>query len=142
MSLFQKDRVLVPIDFSEMSNSALADALEFVDSPDNLYVLHVLPEMSPVQPGVIWENIDDQIRKEKVHQYFEEEFTQPKYGKIHFDVLVGEPSAEIIDYAQDHKISLIIIPSHGRTGFNRFLMGSVAERVIRHCHCPVLVLRN
>jgi nucleotide-binding universal stress UspA family protein len=56
--------------------------------------------------------------------------------------LLGEPAHGIADYAQDKKAELIVIPSHGRTGITRLLIGSVAERVVRLAHCPVLVLRK
>jgi nucleotide-binding universal stress UspA family protein len=142
MSLYTKNRVLVPIDFSEMSFQAVEEAMEFVEYPSNLHILHVLPDLSPVEPGVMWNTIDNDIRKENVRKAFYNRYTDPEYQRVHFAVMIGDASSEIIDYAQDHEIELIIISSHGRTGFNRFLMGSVAEKVIRHAHCPVLVLRN
>ena len=49
---------------------------------------------------------------------------------------------EISHYAQVHGIDLIVLPSHGRTGLARLMIGSVAERVVRLAHCPVLVLRE
>ena len=55
---------------------------------------------------------------------------------------IGTPGLEILDYAQEKKVELIVIPSHGHTGIGRFLLGSVAERVVRYSHCPVLVLRK
>lgn len=142
MSLFKKDRVLVPLDFSEMSIAAQAEAMKFVDSPDSLHVVYLLPNLSPVEPGVMYETVTDETRKENVRKYYYEQFSDPEFKKVHFEVLIGNPSSEIIDYAQNNQINLIIIPSHGRTGISRFLMGSVAERVITHSHCPVLVLRK
>lgn len=142
MSLFTKNRVLVPIDFSEMSFLAQEEALNFVEFPSNLHILHVLPRLSPVEPGVIWNTIDDDTRKKNVCQHFYQLYPDEQYERVHFAVSIGDPSSEIIDYAQEHEIELIIIPSHGRTGLNRFLMGSVAERIIRYSHCPVLVLRR
>lgn len=142
MSLFKKNRVLVPIDFSEMSFLAQEEALKFVDSPSNLHVLHVLSELSPIEPGVMWNTVNDDTRKENVRKNFNELYPDSKYQQVHFEVTIGDPSSEIIDYAQDNHIELIIIPCRGRTGLERFLMGSVAERVIRYSHCPVLVLRK
>ncbi|MGK7957872.1 MAG: universal stress protein, partial [Crocosphaera sp.] len=54
----------------------------------------------------------------------------------------GNPSLEIVDYANNNNIDLIVIASHGRTGLNRFLLGSVAEKVVRLSQCPVLVWRD
>jgi nucleotide-binding universal stress UspA family protein len=55
---------------------------------------------------------------------------------------LGEPAAAIVREAQACGASLIIVGSHGRTGISRALVGSVAERVVRHAHCPVLVVRK
>jgi nucleotide-binding universal stress UspA family protein len=142
MSLFSKNRVLVPIDFSEISLIAQEEALQFVEHPSHLHIIHVLPPLSPLEPGVIWQTIDDKHRKQNVEKTFKKKFNSPEYQQVNFEVLFGEPSTKIIDYAKEHKIELIVIPSHGRTGLGRFLLGSIAERVVRFAHCPVLVLRQ
>jgi nucleotide-binding universal stress UspA family protein len=54
---------------------------------------------------------------------------------------VGDPAASIVKDAEARRASLIVVGSHGRTGISRVLMGSVAERVMRMAHCPVLVVR-
>jgi nucleotide-binding universal stress UspA family protein len=140
--LFSKNRVLVPIDWSEESFKVQQLTLEFVEKPSNLYVLYVLPNLNAGEPGVIWDAIDDDTRKEYVKKQFFERFNSPEYQSINFSVGVGEPASQIIDFAQENAIELIVIPSHGRTGLSRFFLGSVAEKVIRFAHCPVLVLRR
>ena len=52
------------------------------------------------------------------------------------------PATEIAKYAEEHHTDLIVLPSHGRTGLARLMIGSVAERVVRLAHCPVLVIRE
>ena len=54
---------------------------------------------------------------------------------------MGNPAIELVDYAADARADLIVVTSHGRTGLARFALGSVAERVVRHASCGVLVLR-
>jgi nucleotide-binding universal stress UspA family protein len=54
---------------------------------------------------------------------------------------VGEPSAEILEAAREAKSDLIVVGTHGRTGLEHALMGSIAERVVRRAHCPVLTVR-
>ena len=142
MSVFPKSRVLVPIDFSELSLEAIQVGLEMVDRPSHLYVFHVLPHLNPGEPGVMWRTVDDKNRKKHVEGAFREKFSGPEYEDVNFNSAIGTPSEEIIDYANANKIELIVIPSHGRTGLGRFLLGSVAEKVVRHAHCPVLVLRR
>ncbi|MBC6475301.1 MAG: universal stress protein [Hormoscilla sp. GM102CHS1] len=77
-----------------------------------------------------------------VEQEFDRRCQGPEYQRVNFSVLVENPSEKIIDYPNTFDINLIVIPSHGRTGISRFLLGSVAERVVRFAHCPVLVLRR
>lgn len=142
MSIFPKSRVLVPIDFSELSLEAIKVGLEVVDHPSHLYVFYVLPYLNPGEPGVMWRTVDDTTRQKHVEGEFREQFNGPEYEDINFSSAIGNPSSEIIDYANANKIELIVIPSHGRTGIGRFLLGSVAEQVVRYAHCPVLVLRK
>ncbi|NEQ37246.1 MAG: universal stress protein [Okeania sp. SIO3I5] len=142
MSIFPKNSVLVPIDFSDESIEAINVALEFVTNTSHLWVLHVLPRLNPVEPGVRWDTVDDPSRKQHVEKVFQEKFSGPQYKGINFSVAIGTPGPEILDYAQEKKVELIVIPSHGHTGIGRFLLGSVAERVVRYSHCPVLVLRQ
>lgn len=142
MKLFSTNRVLVPIDFSEESFKAQQLTLDFVEDPNCLHVLHVLRNLNPGDPGIVWDTMDDRTRQERVKKAFFEKFNEAKYQKINFTVAIGDPSDRIIEYAKKHSIELIVIPSHGRTGIGRFFLGSVAEKVVRYAHCPVLVLRR
>lgn len=54
--------------------------------------------------------------------------------------MIGDPSESVLRCAEAHGADLIVISSHGRSGFQRFLMGSVAERITRHSPCPVLII--
>lgn len=54
----------------------------------------------------------------------------------------GDPDDAIIDYAQEHGADLIVMGSHGHTELRHLLMGSVAEHVLRHTPCPVLIVRH
>ena len=55
---------------------------------------------------------------------------------------LGRPVDEIVDYAHEHAIDLIVIATHGRTGLAHVLLGSVAERIVREAPCPVLTIRS
>ncbi|MGK7901108.1 MAG: universal stress protein [Hormoscilla sp.] len=142
MSLFNKERVLVPIDFSEASFNAVKETRGLVTEASNLHILHVLHPLHQGEPGVIWKTVNNETRKQHVEQAFYQRCQEAEYQGVHFSVLVGNPSEKIIDYANTNDIDLIVIPSHGRTGISRFFLGSVAERVVRFAHCPVLVLRR
>jgi nucleotide-binding universal stress UspA family protein len=54
---------------------------------------------------------------------------------------VGEPAAEIVSFAKDRAVDLLVLGTHGRTGLEHALMGSIAERVVRRARCPVLTVR-
>jgi nucleotide-binding universal stress UspA family protein len=112
-----------------------------VDAPTAVQVLYVLPVLDPAEPGVIWTTIDNSMREKHALDALREKLADAKYQGLHLNVLFGDPGSEIAAFAQNEKADLIVLPSHGRTGLRRFLIGSVSEKVVRHAHCPVLVLR-
>jgi nucleotide-binding universal stress UspA family protein len=69
-------------------------------------------------------------------------FAGEAFEGIHFASVVDVPSRGITRFASEHLIELILMPSHGRSGAKRLLLGSVAEHVVRAAHCPVLILRH
>jgi nucleotide-binding universal stress UspA family protein len=142
MAYFPKRCVIVPIDFSADSMEALEVGRSLVDAPEHLHVIHVIIDIAPLEAGEVWGVIDPQARALQVEKLLKEKVTDAKYSGIHTAVLLGEPAHGIANYAQEKHAELIVIPSHGRTGITRLLIGSVAERVVRLAHCPVLVLRK
>ena len=60
--------------------------------------------------------------------------------KVRVRVVTGDPATEIVRLAREEKADLIVLPTHGRTGFSHVFFGSVAEKVVRHAECPVLTL--
>jgi nucleotide-binding universal stress UspA family protein len=142
MAWFPISRVVVPTDFSQESLQAIDAALEIGASPSGIHVIHVLPELVILDPTVAWATIDDENRIRATQEQLEAVLKDAKYRGVKTKVLVGDPGHVIADYAQGVKAELIVLPSHGRTGLKRMLIGSVAERVVRLAHCPVLVIRN
>ncbi len=140
-------RILVPIDFSEHSKKALLYALpfarEFKASVDLLYVVE--PTIYPSDFGFGQVGFPD-VEKE-LHQKAAAELGTlrddaiPKTVKSRSIVSTGIPFVEITTYAQQEKIDLIIVATHGRTGVEHILFGSTAEKIIRKAPCPVLVVR-
>jgi nucleotide-binding universal stress UspA family protein len=90
----------------------------------------------------VWDTIDDNSRREHAAEVLRQRLSDPKHLGVRIEILFGDPGSEIADYAQRHSADLIVLPSHGRTGLKRLLLGSVAERIVRLAHCPVLVLRQ
>lgn len=142
MNWFEGKKVVVPIDFGELSQQALDESLSMVFRPTDIHVVHVAPDLLAMSPPVGWIDVDDGQRTANIEAAFKKQFSESKYHGIGFKVLFGDPGHSVVDYAQEIDADVIVIPSHGRTGLKRLMLGSVAERVIRLAHCPVLVLRQ
>ena len=141
MSWLKKKSVLVPIDFSELSYEAIAPAREYVEAETSLTLIHVLTPLHPADPAAMWNTLDDEQRTQKVKEFLAQKLGKMGYKEVQIKVAIGDPSMEIIDCAKEIDSDLIVMPSHGRKGVSRFLLGSVAERVVRLSFCPVLILK-
>ena len=142
MSWLPKKSVVVPIDFSDESLAALESALELVAAPSHLHAIHVLPALETVDPGVIWGTIDNASRSRHAEAALRERVADAKFKGLDVKIAFGDPGHEVADFAAACKSDLIVLPSHGRRGVSRLLIGSVAERIVRLAHCPVLVLKR
>ena len=142
MAWIPKQRVVVPFDFSDQSVTAVDTALQLVDDPVNVDVVHILPELVPTEPGVIWTTIDDKDRQQHAEEAIRSRLSEAKYQGVQVRAEIGDPGHAIADYSENVAAELVVMPSHGRTGLSRLLIGSVAERVVRLARCPVLVLRG
>ncbi|MFV2068154.1 MAG: universal stress protein, partial [Pirellulales bacterium] len=110
--------------------------------PGDLHVVHVLAEMVATEPGIVWEVVDDESRRRHALEALTERFSEAPYRGVDVQIDFGDPGQQIADFSKKVDAELIVLPSHGRTGLARLLIGSVAERVVRLAHCPVLVLRK
>jgi len=143
MNWFERKVVLVPFDFSSESREAVDVGMEAIASPTGLHILHVLPVLTPTEPALAYYDLpSDQSRREATEKALREQFCDDKYQAVQMAVAFGDPGQEIAKYAEQIQADLIVLPSQGRTGLKRLLIGSVAERVCRLAHCPVLVLRK
>jgi len=142
----QLKRVLVPIDFSESSLEALKYAVAFAGQFDaSICLVHVvepaafLNDVRKVPPAVSDREVANKLHHKLVMLARKE--IDP-VTPVHPLVCIGKPFDEIVRTAKMFNADLIIIATHGRTGFKRALLGSTAERVVQHAHCPVLVVRQ
>jgi len=142
MSWLPRETVVVPIDFSEDSFAALATASELVTDPNHLHLIHVLPELEPADPGVIWHTIDDQGRTKHAADALQREIDARGVRVGQSVIRIGDAGHEIAQYAEEVAAGLVVLSSHGRSGLRRLLLGSVADRVVRLAHCAVLVLKK
>ena len=147
-------KILCPTDFSDPSYEALrvANELALYFSAE-LFVLHVVPpiptaNVSPppadAAPATGFNLSSYRRELEELSQRSLEEIVQQFFAKglnVHPMVVQGEASHQIIAAVDKQKIDLIVIATNGRTGWQRFIVGSVAEKVIRLASCPVLTIR-
>ncbi len=135
--MVRRKKVVVLIDFSEDSEHALDVALKIALRPESLFLVHVTSEPSVAGPSVIWDTRDLESLLQRMKEAFQKQFNDTKYQELHFMGLFGDPGHNITDYAKEIGAGLIVMPSHGRTGLKRMLIGSVAGRVVRLAHFPV-----
>lgn len=141
-------KVLVPIDFSDYSKSALKYAVSFAKSfnADIILVYVVEPVIYPpdfsmgqiAMPSINSE-WDDRA-KDELQKLAKNEITDIKNTKT--IIKTGKPFVEIVETAKEENVDLIIIATHGRSGVEHILFGSTAEKVVRKAPCPVLTLRE
>jgi nucleotide-binding universal stress UspA family protein len=142
MNKFANVPIVVPTDFFEESERALNFAMEIVTRASDVHVIHVATPIVVTEPVAVYAIVSDEERSEHLVAEFQKKHREAKYRDIHFNVRFGDPGSEIVSFAEKVKAGLIVMPSHGRTGLKHFLIGSVAERVVRLAKCPVLVLRG
>jgi nucleotide-binding universal stress UspA family protein len=140
--VLQIRRIVCPVDFSTISKRALDHAAVLARWYDaELTALHVIPLLptvfgfpSPVSAAAA-PATTEAVAAELAA------FVAEAAAKVKSTVTVvreGSPAVEILHYAAEHDADLIVIGTHGRTGFERFMLGSVTEKVLRKAPCPVL----
>jgi nucleotide-binding universal stress UspA family protein len=146
--MFKITRILFPTDFSDASKTAEAAACAFAESfGAELHVLHVIQDVVLTAPTAVMTVAVPQSLLIEMRENIEaalQEIPPADWSKQHKVVRsarIGTSYVEICDYAKEQKIDLIVLSTHGRTGLKHLLLGSVAERVVQHAHCPVLSIR-
>jgi len=135
-------RILVPVDFSKPSLDAVSYALGVArQAGAQIVLLHVV---EPLHAGMLMDTTDLQreIRR-AAHERLNKlvAATREALPGVTGKLRPGSAVAEIISFARRAGAELIVMGTHGRTGWRRGFIGSVAERVVRHAPCPVLVIR-
>jgi len=147
MAAFQ--RILVPIDFSPFSRDALRYG-SWLARSDNavLDLLHVVQDLSPIAVGGEFGGTSIARLSQEFESTADEALSTAlpqewlKGLTVNRQTIVGSPWQRIVDFAGSNNVGLICLGTHGRGGFSRFILGSVAERVVQHSSCPVLVVRR
>lgn len=143
-------KIIVPVDFSELSEQALDFAIETAKvTQAHVEVLHVI-ELSGASlygqdmmgTSHIW--LDNYMRdmQESAKKRMETLSTKHQYPHLSSKIETGNPYAHISTTVAEHQADLVIMGTHGASGLNQVLVGSNAEKVVRACSCPVLVVKE
>lgn len=137
--------ILVPVDFSEASLGALRHAKELaLTYGAQITLLHAVEEVVyPSAYGVEPANLPGPQVIDRVENSLAElARTEIGYEHVVVQANVGYAPSTILDYAEANAVDLVVIATHGRTGLERMLLGSVAERVVRRSPAPVFVVKS
>jgi nucleotide-binding universal stress UspA family protein len=138
-------RILVTTDFSETSQTAFAFAQQVAAKFDSkIVLLHVLDAHLPplvFEPSGISAGEYEQQRVERSASRVEAFGARIGEG-VETSVTCGIPHVEIVRFAEDNGIDLIVMATHGRGFFSHAILGSTTERVVRRAPCPVLTVRD
>ena len=137
------DRILLPTDGSEATTGVVDHAVELAHHHDaTLHALYVINTASltdlPTDSG--WEGISEALTQEGEHAL---QAVEQRAGDVAVETEMrdGSPATEIVEYATEQDCDVIVMGTHARSGVDRLLLGSVAERVVRSSTVPVLTIR-
>lgn len=134
-------KILFPTDFSTAAQTALELATSLArDRGAKLIIAHVEEPPMAYGGGELYYGIEMPDRKQLEKMLSEVVPTDPAVGYEH-RLVIGSPATAIVYLAEKENADLIVMPTHGRTGVLRVLMGSVAEEVVRKAKCPVLTVK-
>jgi nucleotide-binding universal stress UspA family protein len=141
-------RICCPIDFSDASRAAMEVAADLARrNGASLVLLHAypvpgytFPDGSVVASPRMMQELADQAAKH-LDEWRADAERLVGAPRVETHTAIGEPAAEIVSFAQGSGQDLLVLGTHGRTGLEHALMGSVAERVVRKSRCPVLTVR-
>lgn len=141
-------RILVPLDLSEHSRRALTYAKKLAASYDaRIDLLHVIVALA--HPGIygMIPNPTPEVTKDlkkRVKQEMRRRIEEAKGPEVEvaFHLVRGDASGSILDFAEEQGTDLIVMTSHGLTGLDRFMLGSVTEKVMRSARCPIYIVKS
>jgi nucleotide-binding universal stress UspA family protein len=136
-------KILVPFDFSEHSEKAFRWASALAEKWEaRVHLFHVVqpPTYPPMMAGLMDPTQFEAGLRDDAARRLRDIAARERKVRIETEVRLGEPFHDICKAAKEGGFDLVVMGSHGRTGLAHVLLGSVAERVVRHSPCPVLVV--
>jgi universal stress protein A len=145
-------KILAPIDFSAHSMEAMRAARELAkDVGAEVHLMHVIAPhhiFIPLPLATSGEQSRELAREAAMLEQAEEElarFKKDEFGdsnKVFTFAVIGHPVQKLVDYAKEQAIDLIVMATHGRSGFEHALLGGTTEKIARLAPCSVLVIRR
>ncbi|MBT9149388.1 MAG: Universal stress protein F [Dehalococcoidia bacterium] len=137
-------KMLAPLDGSELSERSLkhVKAIATGCSVPEVILLRVAePIRQSYEMGEDWRHDIENRDEAAAREYLSQVATDLKQEGISAETIVvrGQAAEEILDYVKNNQVDLVIMSTHGRSGISRWFLGSVTDRVVRHCVAPVLV---
>ncbi|SHF41760.1 universal stress protein A [Desulfacinum infernum DSM 9756] len=151
--MIRLEKILVPVDFSEYSQKAVRYGVEIAkDRKASLTLLHVINQriidaVHELSVKGYKGDFVEVMRKMMAEREAELQQMVPQdwregLTELNFEIRKGRPSEEVIKYAKEHGMDLIVVGTHGRSALASALLGSVANTVVLRAPCPVLVVRE
>ncbi len=142
-------RILFATDFSKESAKAFDTAVALAKaSRATLMILHVIAPFTPIMPEQYigtqtWDEIDLEGRASAKRELIKLAAKAKRAGIRATELIAkGEPAKQIVRAARSRSADLVVVGTHGRTGFTKFILGSVAARVVAMAQCPVVTVRS
>jgi universal stress protein A len=139
------EKILCPVDFSNESNTSLELAQQFAELHSaQLLLVSVVPEPIVVPPSSVAPLVPQMASTDELKATAKRKLIQlaakrvPSKVGIHLMVAVGDPTQRILDIAREQCPDLIVVATHDNPRWQKMLIGSVAESIIREAPCPVL----
>jgi len=139
-------KILIATDGSEYTKNAVDYGIDLAKNTDaKLLTIYVVDTaaFASIPMDAAWESMYELLRQEgDVAMKYVAEKAGEEGMEVEANIIEGHPADEIIKYSEKNSISLIVLGTLGKSGLDRFLLGSVAEKVVRNSKIPVLVVRG
>ncbi|HWQ48765.1 MAG TPA: universal stress protein [Methanosarcina sp.] len=139
------DKIMIATDGSKQVEKAIEAAIELTKlTGARLYAIYVIASTSYTPRSFGWEESLREILEAEAKKAitFVEETGKASGVKVEPVILEGYPADRIMEFAEQEGMDLIVMGTLGRTGLDRFLLGSIAEKVVRHSKIPVMVIKS
>lgn len=135
-------KLLIAYDGSEQSRKAFDVGIEIAAQfSAEVFIVSVA---RPPEPA---DDVETEAILENASQYYEQHFAELKEAAAsagispHFEILVGHPAEQIVHYANENEVDMIVMGHRGKSMIQRWLLGSVSKRVLSYAHCTVTIVR-